>query len=153
MDDKEKLLTEWQAIIDGHFEERKRFWGALTLQQLQEFIAAGIDVNAKGEQGSTPLHHTALHSASIEVIRELIKAGSDVNAEDDGHSTPLHWAAMFADNVEIIKELINAGANIHAKDYLGETPYDRFLEDNNTLKDDEEAKDREEAIELLKPKP
>jgi hypothetical protein len=64
-------------------------------------IAEGVDVNAKADQGETPLYHagtgeTALHGAASEGYKEaaglLITAGADVNAKDNNGKTPLDFA-------------------------------------------------------------
>ena len=58
-------------------------------------IAKGADVNAKGYDGSTPLH-----SATKEVVELLIANGADVNAKDDNGETSLNWA-IFKGKTEI----------------------------------------------------
>jgi len=52
-------------------------------------IAAGADVNAKDNDGSTPLHNAAKHD---EVVELLIAAGADVNAKNTLGWTPLDRA-------------------------------------------------------------
>jgi ankyrin repeat protein len=54
-------------------------------------IAKGADVNAKGDDGSTPLHSAAWYDRK-EVAELLIANGADVNAKDDGGDTPLDMA-------------------------------------------------------------
>ena len=91
-------------------------WVDLTLEQWQNFIAAGVNVNTKGgQQNATPLHFIAYNNGNTDVIKELINAGADVNAKDYGDRTPLHWAAGGNANADVIKELINAGADVDDK--------------------------------------
>ena len=65
-----------QAVIDGNIEAVK------------QHIAAGADVNAKDENGVTPLHWTETE----EIAELLIAAGADVNAKDNRGDTPLDTA-------------------------------------------------------------
>ena len=58
------------------------------IEAVRQHLAAGADVNAKNQNGSTPLHE----AATKDVAELLIAEGADVNAKDDGW-TPLHSAA------------------------------------------------------------
>ena len=80
-------------------------------------MAAGADVNAKDENGWTPLHHAATWD-SKEIVELLIAKGADVNAKNDDESTPLH----YAETKEVAELLIAKGADVNAKDEDGETP-------------------------------
>ena len=130
MSDKEKLIATWQTFLNGNsWEWRcKRFWKKLTLQQLQEFIAAGVDVNAKASNGDTPLNQVINYSTNIEVIKELIKAREGgINAKDKYGFTLLHeylggYDKQSVESVENVRELIRAGADVNAKNNYGWTP-------------------------------
>ena len=132
---KKRLAIKWRAIIGGKREKREHFWEELTLKQLQKFISAGVDVNAKGKGkfGVTPLHHATFHNGSIEVIKELINAGADVNAQDNYDKTPLHMAVEQNRSIEVIKELIKAGADVNAKNEDSETPLHMATEQNRSI--------------------
>ena len=70
-------------------------------------------MNAKIENGCTPLHVAASHGR-IEVVKILLNNGADMNAKtEDGH-TPLHWAASHG-HTEIVKIFLNNGADMNAK--------------------------------------
>ena len=105
-----------QAVIDGNIEAVK------------QHIAAGADVNAKDENGVTPLHWTETE----EIAELLIAKGADVNAKDDwSGSTPLHRAATFGYK-EIAELLIAKGADVNARTGSGETPLDLAIKYKNT---------------------
>ncbi|MCK7555018.1 ankyrin repeat domain-containing protein [Chitinophaga sedimenti] len=103
--------------------------------QLITYLAGlGADVNAKNDEGLTPLH-IVLYP---EVAETLIKLGADVNAKSMDDETPLHiQVAEGEQQYDMVKLLLQHGANKNAKDVNGERPY-------------EIARDREEDEEILK---
>ena len=68
-----------QAIFDGNIEAVK------------QHLAAGTDVNAKDDNGWTPLHF-AVYYGHKEIVELLITKGAEVNAKDNNGWTPLHLA-------------------------------------------------------------
>ena len=69
---------------------------------VKEFLADGVDVNAKDETGRTPLllvgidndlHHVPQHVLE-EIAELLIAKGADVNAKDEEGFTPMDHAAI-----------------------------------------------------------
>ena len=96
-----------QAAFDGNIEAVK------------QHLAAGTDVNAKDEDGWTPLHS----AATKEITELLIAKGADVNTKDDWGWTPLHPAAWEGQK-EVAELLIANGADVNAKDVDGFTPVD-----------------------------
>ena len=94
--------------------------GAATLgniEAVKQHLAAGTDVNAKDDDGTTPLHNAA-SGGRKEVVELLIAAGADMEAKDMGGLTPLH----FSVNKEIAELLIANGANVNAKSDDGVAP-------------------------------
>ena len=85
-------------------------------------VVVAIDVNAKDENGLTPLHSAAANRDAAEA-RRLVSAGADVDARDKDDWTPLHWAARW-DNSEAARVLLGAGADADAdaEDEDGRTP-------------------------------
>jgi ankyrin repeat protein len=90
------------------------------------------DVNARDEDGYTPLHRAARWTENPEVIIALLDAGADVNARHETGATPLHWAAFWKENPEVLILLLDAGADGTAVNDDGETPFDR-AKDNEAL--------------------
>jgi ankyrin repeat protein len=68
-----------QAAYDGNIEDVK------------QHLAAGTDVNAKGNLGLTPLHE-ATRAGRKGIVKLLIAGGADVNAKDSRGRTPLDYA-------------------------------------------------------------
>ena len=63
------------------------------IEAVKQHLAAGTDVNAKDDDGFTPLHYAPGHKE----IAELLIAGSaEVNAKDTRGRTPLHYAATVS---------------------------------------------------------
>jgi ankyrin repeat protein len=74
---------------------------------------AGADVNARDNNGNTPLHETFL----TDVEEELLKLGADVNARNHEGETPIF--TMVDDNA--IPLLIELGADLSIRTNKGET--------------------------------
>jgi ankyrin repeat protein len=119
------------------------------IEAVKQFLADGADVNAKDEDGKTPLDyaegetavllrkhggktsywfkagesiHIATVAGHIEAVKQHLAAGVDVDVKDDGESTPLHYAA-FEGHKEIAELLIAEDADVNAKDKApGGTP-------------------------------
>ena len=103
---------------------------------IRAMIQAGADVNAKGEDGNTPLMNAAFGRAvwyyglygsdsnilkiTPEIANVLIKAGAKVNARNNNGLTPLHHAVHASSGV--VKVLLRAGADVNARDSDGYSP-------------------------------
>jgi ankyrin repeat protein len=76
-------------------------------------VEAGADVNARDNDGNTPLHETGL----VEVVKELLKAGADVNARNNDGETPIFKAW----DPDIMALLIEHGADLTLRNNEGKT--------------------------------
>ena len=86
----------WGAAMSGEIELAKKA------------IDDGANVNAKKEDGQTPLHFAvvaALDSGDNKVIELLIANGADVNAKDDSGLTPLDSVKRLSEAAAITKKL------------------------------------------------
>ena len=79
-------------------------------------ISAGANVNARNNQGQTPIFAACMNQNSG-VIRALIAAGADLNLQDQYHQTVLH--ACFGN--EYVKAIVDAGADLTLKNAQGLT--------------------------------
>ena len=99
----------------------RAFFETATLAEVRGCLAAEAEVDARSEDGSTPLHLAALRTANPAVVAALVDAGADVNARDEGGDTPLHYA-VFTDTPAVITALVESGAWVNARDMDGRTP-------------------------------
>jgi hypothetical protein len=90
-------------------------------------LANAADVNAKEDDGVTPLHETAdnyyveLAVNGREEVAELLLAhGADVNAKTNAGYTPLHSAVSRSDS-DLAELLLAHGADVDAKTNEGHT--------------------------------
>lgn len=88
------------------------------LQQVQQLITVGVDVNEKDSELYTALHYACgclVQSPNFEIARLLIANGADVNAKGfysnkPYGATPLHCAVKSLD-VYMVKLLLDHGAS------------------------------------------
>ena len=121
------------------------------IQALKQHLAAGTDVNAKNDDGVTPLIQAA-YRGHKEIAELLIKKGANVNAKDHNGETPLDVAegetadllrkhggktsawlkadesihiAVEAGHIEAVKKHLVAGTDVNVKTISSEfTPLD-----------------------------
>ena len=82
------------------------------IQAVKQHLVDGTDVNAKDDDGWTPLQDAATFGHK-EIVELLITKGADVNAKTEEGETPLH-TAVSNDHKEIIELLIKEGADVNA---------------------------------------
>jgi ankyrin repeat protein len=87
------------------------------------FLDKGIDVNSKGEMGTTAMHLAAKHdsAAGVGILTRLIRAGGELNSRDILGETPL-MAAAHEGATEAAKVLIDHGAKVDDRNVDGKTP-------------------------------
>ncbi len=72
------------------------------------------DPNARGEDGSTALHHSVM-GEGVGAVESLLEAGAEVDARDKNGWTPLHWAAALSEAPAALEALLEAGADPNAQ--------------------------------------
>ncbi len=86
---------------------------------VRKLLAVGADVNARDEEGNTPLIRASFY-ANPECVELLIENGADVNAANKAGATALIRAATSHEKTRL---LVDAGANIRVRTAdLGNTP-------------------------------
>ena len=83
--------------------------------------AQSESLEAKDDQGRTPMHVAALHGTAV-AVAALAEAGADPDATDGKGRTPLHLVAVLGTDPEIVAALVRAGADLDAPDAKGRTP-------------------------------
>jgi ankyrin repeat protein len=83
-------------------------------------LAHGADVNAKNNDGDTPLH-TAGENANAATAELLLENGGSVNAKNNAGRTPLH-VTEYDSSATVLRLLLAHGADINATDNNGDTP-------------------------------
>lgn len=84
-------------------------------------LKMGVDPNAIGTKGTTPLADAALKD-DLENVRILLERGAQPNASSQTGTQPIHDAAL-GDSAEVIRELVRNGADVNARTRdEGQTP-------------------------------
>lgn len=104
-----------------------------TPEQIKKIIASGADVNARDEDGGTPLMYAVVWNKNPEVIKVLIAPGADVKARDEDGWTPLMYAARFNENPDVIITLLELRSDGKARDIEGKTAFD-YAKENKYIK-------------------
>ncbi len=87
---------------------------------LQEFIAAGYDLNTRDGRGYTALILAAYHGQP-QAVDLLLKAGANACAEDKRGNTAL-MGAIFKGELSIARTLINTECSANQRNGVGQTP-------------------------------
>jgi ankyrin repeat protein len=97
------------------------------LAVVKKLLADGVDVNAVGANGATPLQEAvggleySPAGGNIEVVKTLLRAGANVNASGADGYTALHAAAVQRE-VGVVEVLLAAGADVNARTKNNVTP-------------------------------
>ena len=110
------LLAAFLLLLSSLSWAQDLFDPNLTPEGVRAALAAGADVEARDNRGSTPLLFAALANSNPEVVQVLLDAGADLEARTEWGATPLMFAARHNENPEIVQALLNAGADLEARD-------------------------------------
>ena len=84
-------------------------------------LDVGADVHAVNNSGETPLIAATRRNADI-CVQLLLEAGANPNGRDHEENTALHFAAQVEEGQTLIPILMKAGADINARNANGTTP-------------------------------
>ena len=87
--------------------------------RVNELLAAGADINARDEQGRTPVM-AATHGNHVDTVAALIAAGAGINIRDDLWDNPFLYAGAEG-LAEILQLAIEAGADTTLTNRYGGT--------------------------------
>ena len=87
-------------------------------------VECGANVNARNNNGESPLHKAAVKSTEVTDI--LLKHGASVDARDNDGMTPIHHVAQRSrfGQKSLLAHLARKGADVNARDLNGHTPLD-----------------------------
>ena len=77
------------------------FFQRAGVADISRCLKVGAKVNARDEDGSTPLHIAVLLRKTPAVVAALLDAGAYPNARDEDGSTPLHHAAAARWSIQV----------------------------------------------------
>ena len=86
----------------------------------KQLLAKGANVNARDEDGCTPLIWAVL-AKNKNVVELLLAHGADVNCKNNQGETAIYWAAMSGD-MEIASLLLQKGSDVNERDHFGISP-------------------------------
>ena len=95
-------------------------WEAIYLQDVEELVRKGADIEAKDVFGSTALKN-AVQANRPDLVAFFIKKGANVNTQDNSLVTPLMAAADKPDGLAMALQLLKNGAKVDATDVFGYT--------------------------------
>jgi ankyrin repeat protein len=93
---------------------------ANNVQEVQRILSVGADVNAKDNDGLTPLIVASVRG-HVQVVHEFLKHGADIEAKEIHGGTALHCACANG-HPAVVKALLSGGANIFSANNHGLNP-------------------------------
>ncbi|KAI9494425.1 hypothetical protein BDB00DRAFT_787255 [Zychaea mexicana] len=90
-----------------------------------------IDIDAKDEDGATPLIYAACFG-KVEIAQMLLEAGAKTDIQDSSGWSALMWATTNNHN-NLVKVLLEHGASSHTRSAKGRTVYDFVNTENQKI--------------------
>jgi len=103
------------------------------LTRVRSLVEAGAAVDARSNNGSTPLMFAAAKSTTPEIVQLLLDKGAAIDARGNPGFTPLMLAAAISTTPEIVELLLDKGANALLENEAGERAID-LAKKNEALK-------------------
>lgn len=116
------VIVLWAGQCAGEAADVHRAAQAGDVARLKALIDASPElVNAKNEDGDTPLH-TAATAGRTEAALYLIGRGADIEARNSADQSPLLYAAYVGD-AALVDTLVARGAKFDYQDTRGNSPF------------------------------
>lgn len=104
-----------RACLEAAWQEaRLNARDAKDVAVCQVFVKAGVDVNAKGEHGCTPLELAVLQQ-NVVACRFLLAAGADMMACERAGGAPIWLKALRQESIELRRVFLEAAVDVHVK--------------------------------------
>ena len=119
MDEEQRNRELFKAIREGK------------VKRATDLLDSGAQLEAKSENGETPLHW-AVKFGMFDILISLVGRGGYINARSKTGYTPLHSAAEVKGRGEIAQILITDGGVVDVKEYINlYTPLHLAIQHNN----------------------
>jgi ankyrin repeat protein len=134
--DAEAQEAEAQSILDKELIKTafSYYYLSENTNKVQQLLNNGANIDARDEEGKTPLIHASImgNKKIVEILLEILlnryhedkkeqKYYESINAKDKEEKTPLIHASIMGKK-EIVEKLLYYGANIEARDKEEKTP-------------------------------
>ena len=100
---------------------------------VEEYLRAGVDVNATNSSRNTALHCAAANN-HVALVTRLLDLGAAIDARNEQGNTPLAWAAS-ARALAAVRVLVERGASLNAVNALGKTPLDLCYHEHEDVRE------------------
>jgi len=117
------LLEDYHAPAYHYGQILRKYCGRDQIDQVEELLVRGCDVNSGDGEGLTPLHYAAeLNRVRIiNTLSDLSNGRLNVSAQDKYGWSPLH-SASHQGNTDAVQALLQLGADATCTDKYGKTP-------------------------------
>ena len=106
---------------------------SLSVDEIVDIIENGYDINARNNNGETPLYLAIFHHHS-EVALILMDKGADINAVNNDGYTPLHVICEDADvDAKVAKKLMEKKPYVNVREKNGNMPLHFLLQGEDAL--------------------
>ena len=130
-------IIEYFIRNNASFINKVDIWGCTYLhlaikrnrpQIIELMIKLGFNINAKCNQGFTPLYHAIRYYGSEIIVKILLENGADIETKTPQRClTPL-MGAIMANRLSIAKVLIEHGASLNRRNIDGLSPFEIALQ-------------------------